>query len=66
MELKVTKLAKIIPFNELAQSLRELKIRKEDLLKFYLKRKLNLENNHKCKYHNDFIYLQNTLILLIL
>jgi hypothetical protein len=56
MELKVTKLAKIIPFNEFTEYLRELKKRKEDLWKYYLHRKLKLENTNKCTYYNDVIY----------
>jgi hypothetical protein len=56
MELKITKVAKIIHFKEFAQYLKELKIRKEELLKFFLQRKLKLENTNKCKYHNDMIH----------
>jgi hypothetical protein len=63
MEFKVTKLAKIIPFKEFSENLKELKMRKEEMWKFFLNRKLKMENNYKCKYYNDIIYknLRNEL-----
>jgi hypothetical protein len=63
MELKITKLAKIIPFNEFSEHLQELKKRKEDLWKHYLNQKLKLENTNKCIYYNDLVYrnLRNDL-----
>jgi hypothetical protein len=56
MEFKITKLAKIIPFSEMSQNLKDLKKKKEDMWEFYLNRKLKMEKNYKCKYYNDVIY----------